>query len=242
MFDLKCTYNYYYYYFDFFHPNLDTYLIKAQNKKYSLKPYYPSNSIVQLKKLTCFNTQQKLVIKMNKSFFMSKNYALLIKLKELRLEVLIFKAFDFKFKIFIMNSLNNLSIKKFLNYYEKTFFLERSRLKKIRLKRYYLLLYTYFVFKNVELIAKHLGSIMIKSFRHIKSIQFLLNQFYVLYSQEILNLKGIKIYISGKLNGNMRKRKYSYKIGKILLNTINTRVSYFLFPLKTKFGIFSIKV
>ena len=110
------------------------------------------------------------------------------------------------------------------------------------LKRYNLLLYVYMYLKNINLFSAHIGSVLLKSNRHIKSIQFLLNRFYTLYYQQILNFKGLKLYISGKLNGKMKRQKYSYKIGKMLLNTLNFKVYYTFMPVYTKFGVFSVRI
>ena len=174
--------------------------------------------------------------------YKKKRYLLSLKKQEIFLEIFLFNSFNYKIDIYLNNILNNLKFTKFLNHYENTLFLKKNKNKKIMLKRYNLLLYVYMYLKNINLFSAHIGSVLLKSNRHIKSIQFLLNRFYTLYYQQILNFKGLKLYISGKLNGKMKRQKYSYKIGKMLLNTLNFKVYYTFMPVYTKFGVFSVRI
>jgi small subunit ribosomal protein S3 len=54
--------------------------------------------------------------------------------------------------------------------------------------------------------------------------------------------KGIRIYITGKLNGKMRRKTYSFKYGSVTLQRITCNLDYFKAISYTKFGTISVKV
>lgn len=56
-----------------------------------------------------------------------------------------------------------------------------------------------------------------------------------------INLRGIQLRVTGKLNGSMRKSKYHYSIGKVQLQTFKTFLNYHMSISYTKFGIISTK-
>ncbi|MGX7589230.1 30S ribosomal protein S3 [Candidatus Vidania fulgoroideorum] len=55
-------------------------------------------------------------------------------------------------------------------------------------------------------------------------------------------IRGIKISISGRLNGNDIARKEIYKLGKVQLICIDNKISYSSSLSKTKYGIICVKV
>jgi len=55
-------------------------------------------------------------------------------------------------------------------------------------------------------------------------------------------IKGLRIYVTGKLNGKMRRKTYSFKIGELAVQQLNTNLDYFKSTSFTKFGVLSIKV
>jgi ribosomal protein S3 len=83
---------------------------------------------------------------------------------------------------------------------------------------------------------------LLKTKKHVKNISIFIKKIYKLYFNKIINFKGYKIAICGKLNGKMKRQKYKFKIGKIMLNSFNCRIDYFYLPLYTKYGVFSIKI
>jgi len=54
--------------------------------------------------------------------------------------------------------------------------------------------------------------------------------------------KGLRIYVTGKLNGKMRRKTYSFKTGELAVQQLNTNLDYFKSTSFTKFGVLSIKV
>ncbi|WDI79187.1 30S ribosomal protein S3 [Candidatus Vidania fulgoroideae] len=65
-----------------------------------------------------------------------------------------------------------------------------------------------------------------------------------IYMEKAMNyaIRGIKITISGRLNGSDIARRETFKLGKVQLIKINNKVSYTKSISKTKYGIICIKV
>lgn len=117
-----------------------------------------------------------------------------------------------------------------------------SLILKSRNRKLYFWLYLFFSIQNTELFTRWVGSLLSKSYQHRKKIRFFIQIIHFLTNKKLINFKGFKIYISGKLNGKMKRSKYGHKIGEIWLNTFNNKINYYYLPLYTKFGVFSLKV
>ena len=233
------------YYFKFI--NNYNYLQKIKNQIYILYNLLSHNHSSSSNYFFYFNqffNYFQNVSKLKYKTIVNKNYhqILILKKEETSLELLINIWFKYKWNIYLNNIFNNLNFNKFLNRFDNQTTTKQNKKQQIKIKKYNLLIYSYFLFKNTKLICKHLAGSLLKTNRHIKNIQFLLNRIYYLYYQKILNFMGFKFYLSGKLNGKMKRQKYSYKIGKMLLQVINFKIMYSFFNLYTKFGVFSIKI
>jgi hypothetical protein len=145
------------------------------------------------------------------------------------------------FKVSVNSIMNNLSLDFF-------FFLTKynqhlmNLILKSRNRKLYFWLYLFFYLQNIELFTRWIGSLLSKTYQHRKKIRFFIQIIHFLFTKKLINFKGFKIYISGKLNGKMKRSKYGYKMGEIWLNTFNNKINYYYLPLYTKFGIFSLKV
>ena len=124
---------------------------------------------------------------------------LLFKNKELMLETSIFFIYKYKLNIFLCNILNYININNFLNYFDTSWYVIRRpwlrvgnklipnirnkliRTKLIHKKRYNLMLYLFFFFKNTELIAKFFAYNLLKTKKHIKNVKISLRLFYSLF-------------------------------------------------------------
>jgi len=61
--------------------------------------------------------------------------------------------------------------------------------------------------------------------------------------KKLIKFKGLKLYIAGKLNGKMKKSKYSYQLDRYGSKTFkNKTLNFYFLPLYTRFGVFSIKL
>jgi ribosomal protein S3 len=61
-------------------------------------------------------------------------------------------------------------------------------------------------------------------------------------STKLTLFKSMRVYVTGKLNGKMRRKTYSFKLGKLAAQQINSNLDYFKATSFTKFGTFSVKV
>jgi ribosomal protein S3 len=64
----------------------------------------------------------------------------------------------------------------------------------------------------------------------------------VLFLSNILKIKGLRVRIAGKLNGKMRRSKYSYQLGKVELQSLVCYLTYSISLSYTKFGVIATKV
>jgi len=62
--------------------------------------------------------------------------------------------------------------------------------------------------------------------KHNIFIKFLKISLILLLKTNFNKLKGIKILIKGRLNGRLRKNKKTIKLGKLGLNSINSKIEY----------------
>lgn len=77
--------------------------------------------------------------------------------------------------------------------------------------------------------------------RHWLVFRFLKNIIGLNFKQN-RSLQGIRIQISGKINGFSRKRKRVLSWGTLPLQTISNKIDYSYRVAITKFGVFGIKV
>jgi len=54
--------------------------------------------------------------------------------------------------------------------------------------------------------------------------------------------KGFRMYVTGKLDGKMRRKKYSFKFGQLAVQQIETSLDYSTSVSYTKYGTISIKI
>lgn len=94
--------------------------------------------------------------------------------------------------------------------------------------------------------SKLLGIFLVKQFETLKRHNLLLNFLkraltLFLYSS-ISKIKGVKILIKGRLNGKPRSSHKLIHIGKVALQTVNSKVDYTCCTSFSSFGTFGIKV
>jgi len=63
-----------------------------------------------------------------------------------------------------------------------------------------------------------------------------------LLSRKLCLFKGIRIYVTGKLNGKMRRKTYSFTFGRVALQRVICNLDYFKSTSFTKFGTISVKI
>lgn len=127
-------------------------------------------------------------------------------------------------------NLTNFLIQNKIKYFIKD--LEFNLNKEILIKNYFI----EDLFKSSTLIAKHISVQLEKRISFRKIIFDLLSKI------KLTKNKGIKIQISGRLNGIEIARTEWKKYGKIPLHTLNSKIDYSQENSKTIYGILGIKV
>lgn len=254
---IKCTHDFFYLYkklenwyhqisvykFLIYINRFSYFLIICFNLKYSTKNiHYNYNPIVLNNLNYNFNLKKiynkKILHKTKKIWlFRSLNFKFL----EIYFENKLFRYFHKSFKLKINSIFKNLIFDFFFSLIKYSQSLISSIIKSSQRKIFFLI-YLFFSTHNVELFTRWVGSLLRKTYQHRKKIKYFIQTIYFLFTQNLVNFKGFKIYISGKLNGKMKRSKYGYKMGEIWLNTFNIRINYYYLPLYTKFGVFSLKV
>ena len=229
------------YYNFFFVKFISFYLLRAQHFfKFLLKIFFIKSWIsikfVEVKtNINLFWWFNSLVIKKNFLILNIQTYSLLrLKKLELFLEVLLIESYKINLVLYlnnILNDLSNLFLFRFKNF-----------LSKQEIKKNIIFFYIIFYLKSASLLCKYISYVLLKNNYHLKNLRHHLNNIYKIYLNQMINFSGFKLFFSGKINGKMRKQRYFYKLGKILLNTIETKLQFYFLPLYTKYGIFSIKI
>lgn len=222
------------YTFSLLMPSRSNKMIEFVLKGYHIKNYINLNKLshsVNLKKKILINKVEKIIIFHHLQF----------KFLGILFENLLLYYYARFFKVSINSIINNLTLDSF-------FFLTKynqhlmNLILKSRNRKLYFWLYLFFSIQNVELFTRWIGSLLSKTYQHRKKIKGFIQIINFLFTKKLINFKGFKVYISGKLNGKMKRSKYGYKMGEIWLNTLNNKINYYYLPLYTKFGIFSLKV
>jgi ribosomal protein S3 len=95
---------------------------------------------------------------------------------------------------------------------------------------------------NSRLLADYISYVLLGNKNHFKSLRVVTDVLSFYFLRNTLPLKGIRMWVTGKLGGKMRKSKYSFKVGKVQLQTLKNALSYNMALSFTKFGVISVKV
>jgi hypothetical protein len=128
-------------------------------------------------------------------------------------------------------------------FYQKGIFFSNNIIKKYK-KQIYLfktiLLSVYYM--KSKLITDYISEMLRINKKHRWLLRETISLIEVFFLSNILKFKGLKLRVAGKLNGKMRKSKYSYQIGKVELQTVNCYLTYSFSTSYTKFGVISTKI
>ncbi len=92
-------------------------------------------------------------------------------------------------------------------------------------------------FQNSNLIAKYIGDQLQKRIPYKRILKNIFQ-----YTYEVNIAYGIKIQISGRLNGQEMARTEWQQEGQLSLNTLRKKISYSFYPTETIYGIMGVKV
>jgi hypothetical protein len=150
--------------------------------------------------------------------------------------------FNFLIKFVFFNS-NLLKFQKMLLNYEEF----KKRMEKecdIYYRIFKMLNFLHFsvLTKNSYLICEIIKNFLIRRKRHKKFFFYIKKDLDYLLGFYHNYFIGFKIQLKGKINGKMRKKKVVGNEGIISLSKLNQIISYYMLPMRTKYGIFSVKV
>lgn len=80
-----------------------------------------------------------------------------------------------------------------------------------------------------------------KNKKHIKNLAIFFNTIKIFFNKQIIPFNGFKFFISGRLNGKLRKGSFGFKLGSIKLMSFDTSVNYSCDIVYTQYGTFSLK-
>ena len=207
--------------------------IKNYNFLFFNKLFWILNCLFYLENKFRFIKNKKKIVKKYRLNLRKINGLIKFKIFGIFLENIIFKFCKFFFKV----KINNILLKK-------NFFINININKKYKK---YNFIYTFntiilsVIYKKAKLISDYLSILIKKDKNHKKVLTNFVLILEKLFFLGIFKLKGLKLRLSGKLNGNMRKSKYQYKLGKVQLQTLKVILSFNMSISYTKFGAISIK-
>lgn len=103
------------------------------------------------------------------------------------------------------------------------------------------LLFLSCLYNNTKMFSSFIALQIKKNKNHKKILRKITLIIETFWKTRNINLRGIQLRVTGKLNGSMRKSKYHYSIGKVQLQTFKTFLNYHMSISYTKFGIISTK-
>lgn len=178
----------------------------------------------------------------NKKFFFYKK----LKLKKIN-NVLKFKWLGLLFSnilYFYTNNKNSVILKPSLDkltYTKMPFFFKYLKYD-ISKKKLYILLTGLSFFKSF-ILNLYISDIIksTKNKKHIKNLISFFSLIKTLFNKQIIPFSGFKFFISGRLNGKLRKGSFGFKLGIIKLMTLDTFVNYSCDIVYTQYGSFCLK-
>jgi len=142
----------------------------------------------------------------------------------------------FKFKIRNLNS----KLKNYLNY-------KKDIIKKYKflgnLNEIISIFYYSSILKNLNLVFFYIYNLFSFKFKnHYKSFNVICNVISILFKLNIINLKGFKLKIKGKINGKMRKKKLIFSLGNLNFSKFNQKIDFLFLSKLTIFGSLGFKL
>jgi hypothetical protein len=160
---------------------------------------------------------------------------LFFKVEQIRLESIL--SFFFKRHLFIkLQNVFNLPL-----YFN---FIDVSRKTKLSVQELTTLEFMFYIsckLRMVSIFTRYLAKTLSFEKRHKKLFWQVVNTVTKLNAYLSL-FKGFRMYVTGKLDGKMRRKKYSFKFGQLAVQQIKTNLDYSTSVSFTKYGAISIKI
>lgn len=241
-------------------------IFRSQTELFIFISFYVSSNSIKL--ITQINLLQKIYLNtLNKKTLKKKKlikrlWVIFLLKKKINTKDNLYKNFDFIeqllecLSIFIKKKLNiNIILQQlnnknlFLKFYYKTEFLKniliklRKYSKSLFFKESLNILSIVIKKKNsAKLIAEFLAFQFSVIKRHNFFLNFLKRALILFVTSNFSSIQGLKIHIKGRLNGKLRAKSRFLLIGKIPLQTIDSKISYSTSVSYSLYGTFGFKI
>lgn len=163
------------------------------------------------------------------------NFILKIKKLSMISEIILNSYTNISYKIIIKSALKKL-------FYNKMPFFFKHIKNNNQKNNIYILLIA-FIFNKSNIINLFITTIIknTKNKKHLKNLLSFINIVKLLFEKQFISFTGYKFFISGRLNGKLRKSSFGFKIGSLKLLSLSTNVNYSCDIVHTQYGCFSLK-
>ena len=187
--------------------------------------------------LTLINTKNIVVFKSDYSYLYEVQTVniLFFKVEQLRLESFLSNFFIRHFKIKLHNIFNLPLYFDFINLFPSS-----NKTTGVNFTTLEFMLYLSCKLRVISIFSRYLAKSLELENRHRKILWSIIAAV-TLLNKKLTLFKGIRIYVTGKLNGKMRRKTYSFKFGSVSTNKLSSRLDYFKASSFTKFGTISVK-
>jgi hypothetical protein len=161
---------------------------------------------------------------------------LFFKVEQLRLENLL--SFSF-YRHFVVKLHNVFNLPLYFDFIQLSTRLNTTAIPNLSTLEF--MLYLSCKLRMVSIFTRYLAKSLELENKHRKVLWSAVNAINLLRTKLFL-FKSMRIYVTGKLNGKMRRKTYSFKLGRLAFQQINSNLDYFKSTSFTKFGTISVKI
>lgn len=105
----------------------------------------------------------------------------------------------------------------------------------------FLILYQSMLLKSPEIFGNHISFLIKTNIKGVRQIFMLLTRLLPYFSR-LMNYKGIRIQLKGRINGSKRTRVHKAQYGNIPLSTVSKNIYYSFNKVMTIHGVYSLKI
>lgn len=208
---------------------------------------YSLFNILTVQKVKVLNITSLVYLTKFDSFFIFKDdytysenpislQTLFFKVEQLRLESLLSSSFDRHFIVKLCNVFNLPLYFDFIKLSTRSNITSTPNLSTLEF-----MLYLSCKLRMISIFTRYLAKSLELENKHRKVLWSAVNAINLLRTKLFL-FKSMRIYVTGKLNGKMRRKTYSFKLGRLAFQQIKSNLDYFKATSFTKFGTISVKI
>jgi hypothetical protein len=162
--------------------------------------------------------------------------ALFFKVEQLRLENALSSFFDINFNVKLHNVFN---LPLYFDFVQISTRIHNS--PTFNLSTLEFMLYLSCKLRMISIFTSYLAKSLELENKHRRVLWSVVNAVNVL-SIKLFLFKSMRIYVTGKINGKMRRKTYSFKLGRLAIQQLSSNLDYSKATSFTKFGTISVKI